>query len=119
MKVPRILKQKQPSADRIPEGAYCYKLTGKEWKTMNNGHLVTAHGVIYCPHRKWYKTIAGVKVPYCAFLKAYGWQNGLTKKEYDRVEAHLGSRLNDVLKLDLLWDGVKECDQNHWDEIDS
>jgi hypothetical protein len=96
----------------IPKGDYCY--TWVEVPSVeNNFHGKTKN----CPYVKW-KTIDGVKVPWCEFLECGGTNNNWSHEEWEKIRKHYGSeeKLDKNLPLFLLFDGCKECGVNEWEE---
>ena len=85
---------------KIPKGQYCYDEKGK------------------CPY---YSTIerGGIKLAYCNFLNE-GSCFDLTDEEFQALkDFHRASSNTDIYELyplDLLWDSVKECEENMGEE---
>jgi len=99
----------------IPVGHYCYlpDITFKGKRKLGEFPIVN------CPYSTT-KSISGVRVPYCEYLKEYGFSNNFSDKEFEKLVDFFGTEeaVFDKLKLDLLWDGVKECGINIEDEIE-
>ena len=103
--------------DAIPKGTYCYVPR----KRRDDEPELTEDGRFYietCPHLTS-KEFGGVKMPWCSYLEAGGWDN----REYSEDELKAirsafdsKSQQEETLRLFLLWDGCKECGKNLEDE---
>ena len=95
----------------IPKGLYCYSIDMDNIDDYN----VPGKGipVFYCPYYKS-KIVEGIDLPWCDFLNLGGVSNSTTDEEYEKLVNHFGSEKNleKDFPLDLLWDAVKECDEN-------
>ena len=91
----------------IPKGDYCYKIK----KVNGDGYL----DIDKCPYfiSKFYN---GVEQPYCSLLEKGSLANGTSKEEFEKLIEHFGSEdaVFEGLPLFLLWDMVKECNENHY-----
>lgn len=110
----RLLKYLKKDENRIPDGMYCYKFTGEKSMVMTKDGLVSALHTKYCPYRMTKEVAGGVRLPYCNYLKMFGFpvNKNLGDRRWNRLKKRFGGKLYDVLALDLLFDGVKECGVN-------
>lgn len=93
----------------IPKGDYCYVFNGKNGRERNGTPYM---GIDICPHYSS-RNIGGVPVPYCKFLKEMGIPD-CKDDDWKKVVKYFGSKNEafKVIKLNLLWDKVKECGEN-------
>ncbi len=89
----------------IPKGSYCYSFLSERTKW---GMPKTK----YCPYRKC-KQYGEVFVDYCEYLEL-GDYGGVTGEDRDKLVSFFGNeeKLNEELKIMLLWDDCKECGEN-------
>ena len=82
----------------IPKGIYCYDEKGR------------------CPYFSHIEK-AGIKIPYCKYLKEGSLPNELTDEDFERLKNfHHTTSDEDIWNLyplDFLWDQVKECGENN------
>lgn len=94
----------------IPKGDYCY--TWIETPSVENKFRGKVKN---CPYFK-YKEMNGVKVPWCDYLECGGLPNN--GGEINKIRKYYGSeeKMDKELPLFLLFDGVKECGENKWED---
>lgn len=100
---------------KIPEGHYCYVPDMEK-----NANRDENSGIYYTKNCPYYSSIEdeGVIIPYCKFIEEGGLENEITEKEFDRLHKKYGTSKNvwDKYPLDLLWDQVKECGENKYED---
>ena len=92
----------------IPDGDYCYRITTIE--TLPSGYPKI--NIKYCTHYHT-KTVCEVAIPYCDFLGKMGYPD-CTDEEYEKLLEFYKScdKIDEVMPLNLLWDGCKCCGVN-------
>lgn len=100
----------------IPKGDYCYKFDGRKGIDEETGLRM---GVKLCPYYSS-RIFNGVEVDWCDFLNCGDIGNDLEEGDYQKLIEYFGSeeKLHEYLPLFLLWDQVKECGENYYDQED-
>jgi hypothetical protein len=102
----RIKRERQARYDRriaeaktkVPEGDYCYGNTGRMIETtLSNGAKATVPEAKICPYWKRRGDKPEQANGYCRLMKAGDW-------------------MKQPIRTMLVWDQVKDCDINHYDD---